>query len=422
MNEQDAKRLDRLTDRVLDIASVKTGKPSKLKVSQDSIERLTEAVNIMQESMLGSLLDRAEMQKFELAFENASDQIVITDPEGLILYANKALEKTSGYSPKQVRGKTIGDKSLWSGKMPSSFFDGIWRTIREGKTDFKGEVQNRRANGEDYISEIHVAPVLDSSQKVRYLVIIERDITEAKKLEQAKDNFLSIASHELQTPLTAIHWHVEMIKSQDFGPLNAQQTEFVQTIEQITKQLSGLVKMLLNTSRIDVGSVAIKPEPMNLKSVIETVITEIQGSIKERKITVKQRYPAKIRAIPLDKNLIYVALTNLFANAVKYNKEKGTISVSVEATKAAYRVRISDTGMGIPANQQDRIFSRMFRADNARMANIQGSGLGLYITKWIIESAGGTIGFTSTMNKGSTFIFTIPFTGMTLRKGTKTLE
>lgn len=422
MNDQEAKRLTQLTERVLEMASIQKTQAPKWKESQDLIDRLKASLDIFQNSVLGSLLDSAETQKFELAFEHASDQIVITDPEGRILYANRALERITGYDRQQARGKTIGDKDLWSGSMPASFFAELWQTVKEKKIDFKGEVQNVRANGEAYVSEIHVAPVWGTLKQIRYLVIIERDITETKKLEQAKDNFLSIASHELQTPLTAIHWHVEMLKSDDFGELNGQQKEFVQTIDQITKQLSDLVKMLLNTSRIDVGSVAVKPEPVSLKAVIEQVVTELQGSFKEKKISVMRHFPPRMRTIPLDKILMNVAFTNLLSNGVKYNKNGGSISVSVSAEKTGYRVGVADTGMGIPLHQHDRIFSRMFRADNARMSNIQGSGLGLYITKWIVESAGGTISFSSVEGKGTTFTFTIPFTGMAAKKGTKTLQ
>lgn len=422
MNSTESKLIQALTDRILTVAPIRGEQHPKWKTAQDPLDRLTIAVDVLQQGMASYLFNRAEMRKFELAIENASDQIVITDPDGFILFANRAMEKMSGYSPETAHGKNIDSKEAWLGSMPESFFAEMWRTVREEKTPFNRTIQNKKTNGQEYISELHVAPVLDGGMNLRYVVLIERDVTQEKKLEQAKDTFLSIASHELQTPLTAIHWHVEMLKSRDFGELNGKHHEFVQTIDDVTKKLSSLVKMLLNTSRIDVGSVAINPEPTNIKTVFEAVFKELEGQIGEKKLSVRQQYPSKMRMISLDKNLIHVAFINLLSNAVKYNKEKGSISVKVIPLKTGYRIRVSDTGMGIPASQHDRIFSRMFRADNARMANIQGTGLGLYITKWVVESAGGTIEFTSVIDEGTTFTMTLPFTGMTAKKGTKTLD
>lgn len=422
MNEHETKKVETITDRLLSMAPIRGEKHPRWKETQDPLDRLSIALDVLQGSLAGSLFDRAETRKFELAVENASDQIVITDRDGLILFANRALETVTGYSPQTAHGKNIDSKDLWLNHMPQSFFDEFWQRVKQEKKPYKRVFSNKRANGQEYISEMNVTPVLDSVLNLRYVVIIERDITEAKKLEQAKDTFLSVASHELQTPLTAIHWYVEMLKSQDFGALNHKQMEFVMTINQVTKQLSDLVKMLLNTSRIDVGSVAVKPEPVDIKAVIETVVKEIQGGIAEKNLALVQKYPAKIQKIPLDKNLIQVAFTNLLSNAVKYNKREGKISILVSALKNGYRIEVSDTGMGIPPSQQDRIFSRMFRADNARTSNIQGTGLGLYITKWVVESAGGTIGFTSVVDEGTTFVITLPFTGMAEKKGTKTLD
>jgi two-component system sensor histidine kinase VicK len=422
MNELETKNIGALADRILSMIPIRKGRSLPEKDGQDPLKRLSFALDVLQEGMASSLFDRAENRKFELAVENASDQIVITDPDGLILFANRAMEKISGYSSREARGKLITAKHVWLEAMPEAFFNEIWKTLKQEKKEIKRAVKNKKANGEAYISEMHIAPVLDSGQNLRYIVIIERDITEVKKLEQAKDTFLSVASHELQTPMTAIHWYLEMIKSEDFGKLNLKQKEFVQTIDQVTKQLSGLVKMLLNTSRIDVGSVAIKPEPINIQLSLEAALKEAQGSIEEKTLTVTQEYPDKMLPIPLDKNLIQVAFRNLITNAIKYNKENGSISVNTSETPSGYQVEISDTGMGIPSSQHDRIFSRMFRADNARGANIQGSGLGLYITKWIVESAGGSITFTSKENEGTTFAVTLPFTGMTATKGTKTLD
>lgn len=422
MNESETQRLTRLTNLVIDMASVRGAVQPKWKSSQDSIDRLAGALKLLQERLWDTLFDNVETQKFAQAFENASDQIVIADERGTILNANKALKRVSGYAPKDVRGKSIDAPDLWYGKMPRTFFVELWKTVREKQKDFKREIECQHADGSTYVSEVHVSPVWDEAKNLRYLVIIEHDITQQKRLEQAKDNFLSIASHELQTPLTAIHWHIEMLKNQELGELNEKQQEFIETIEQVSKRLSSLVKMLLNTSRIDVGSVAIKPQPVDLRSVAQTALKQMQGAIAQKRLKIKEQYPKSIKKIPLDKNLIQVALSNLLSNAVKYNKDRGSVTVEIQKTKDGYTVSVSDTGIGIPANQHANIFDRLFRADNARISNIEGSGLGLYITRWIAESAGGTISFVSKEGKGSTFTLFVPLAGMTAKKGAKTLE
>ena len=149
-----------------------------------------------------------DLEKFKLAVENASDQIAITDKEGVVLYINKAVELITGYLAKEIIGQKAG--KLWGGLMEKDFYTKMWKIIKEDKIFFKGEIKNKRKNGQIYYAEINISPILDKNDDVEFFVAIERDITQAKDIDRAKTEFVSIAAHQLRTPLSAINWSMEL--------------------------------------------------------------------------------------------------------------------------------------------------------------------------------------------------------------------
>lgn len=360
-----------------------------------------------------------DLQKFKLAVEYASDHIMITDIDGHILYVNKAAEKTTGYSIEEMIGQR---PSLWGKKMGPEFYKKLWETIKVKKEVFTGQLINQRKDGEKYEVELHIAPVLDKENKVIFFVGIERDITKEKEIDRAKTEFVSLASHQLRTPLSTIKWYAEMLLSDDAGKLNKQQRDFINEIYVGNQRMVGLVSSLLNVSRIELGTFAIESEPVNFVEIAESVVGELLPEIKNKKLNLKKNYDANIPLINGDSKLVRIIFQNTLSNAVKYTPEKGQITLTVEKREPNIFISVADTGYGIPKGQQSRIFEKLFRADNVREKDTDGTGLGLYIVKAIVDEGGGKIWFESIENKGTTFYVTLPLAGMKKKEGTKGLS
>ncbi|MEZ4179985.1 MAG: ATP-binding protein [Candidatus Doudnabacteria bacterium] len=363
-----------------------------------------------------------ETQKFQLAVESASDQVIISDPEGIILYTNPATEKITGFSQDEIIGKKVGTKELWGGHMSRDFYQELWRTIKIEKKVFVGEVKNKRKSQEEYISQVSISPVLDQKGEVLFFVSIERDITKEKMVDQAKTEFVSLASHQLRTPLTAIGWYTEMLLAGDAGKITKKQKEFLEEVYAGNKRMVDLVNALLNVSRLELGTIAVEPEPANIIEIAQGVISDLKAIILEKQDKIVTHFDQNIPITPLDKKLVYMIFQNLLTNAIKYSPDKSTITTSIQTDETNIKISVADQGLGIPQSQQDKIFTKLFRADNVKGTDTTGTGLGLYIIKSILDHSGGTIRFESIQNQGTTFFVTIPKSGMKKQEGSKTLN
>jgi signal transduction histidine kinase len=189
-----------------------------------------------------------------------------------------------------------------------------------------------------------------------------------------------------------------------------------------------LVSALLNVSRIELGTFIVEPEKIDLQKVSQSVLAEVKKSIDDKKLKIIENYKSEVGKVNADPNLIRIVFQNLVTNAIKYTPEKGTITISIDRVKAkdsdqeGYLIKCADTGYGIPKDQQSKIFTKLFRADNVRDKSIDGTGLGLYIIKSILEHSKGKIWFESELNKGTTFYVFLPREGMVKKAGTKKLN
>jgi len=357
-----------------------------------------------------------DLEKFRLAVEHSSEHTIITDENGTILYANPAAQEITGYSLKEM----IGQKSsLWGNRMNKDFYERMWHTIKDEHKVFIGEINNRRKNGEEYIAHIEIAPVLDENKKIIFFVGIEYDITKAKQIDKSKSEFVSLASHQLRTPLSAINWYTEMLMDEDVGKLNEKQRDYLQEIYRSSKRMAALVSSLLNVSRIEMGTFAIEPKSMDVVALIKSIIEDLAPQIEKKGQTLTEDY-RDVGMINIDPNLMRTIVQNLVSNAVKYTQKGGQIKISIDKNHSI-TLDVSDNGYGIPQNQQSHIFSKFFRADNAKEKETDGNGLGLYMVKEVVKKAGGRIWFESEENKGTTFHVSIPLTGMIGKPGEKQL-
>ncbi len=266
--------------------------------------------------------------------------------------------------------------------------------------------------------------VKDKNGRPVSCVVIFEDMTKEKQIDKAKTEFVSLASHQLRTPLSTVNWYTEMLLAGDAGKINKEQKKYLDEIYHGNQRMVELVNALLNVSRLELGTFTIEPEPTDIVVLAKSAIDEQKHQIDEKKLKFSDHFNDDIPKINADPKLLRMVFQNLLSNAVKYTPEEGNIefAISYDQENKSINIKVTDTGYGIPKNQQDKIFTKLFRADNVREKDTEGTGLGLYIVKSIIEQTGGAIRFESEENKGTTFYISLPITGMQKKTGTKQLE
>lgn len=364
--------------------------------------------------------------KDEAILGSISDGLVVADKKGNFLFFNEAARKILGV------GETKKESSEWSGVYNTFYPDGktvypsdqlpLVRAMRGESVDKELLfIRNPSVPNGVFIS-ITARPVKTANNKQLGGVVVFRDMTHEQEVDRAKTEFVSLASHQLRTPLSAIKWYAEMLLAGDAGKLKHEQNDYVNEIHTGNQRMIDLVNALLNVSRIDLGTFAIEPEPIRLEEIAESVLTEMTQQIHQKKMHVQKRYAPGLPTVNADPKLMRIVLQNLFTNAVKYTPEEGNVNIEISKNAKDILIQVADTGYGIPKAQQDQIFKKLFRADNVRERETDGTGLGLYIVKSVVEQSGGTIRFESEENKGTTFYITLPLQGMKKKKGTKGLS
>lgn len=360
----------------------------------------------------------SDLTKFKQAVDGVSDHVIITNPGGVIIYANKAASKITGYSNEEMLGRT---PALWGKQMPREYYEQFWKTIKTEKRPFVGQLLNRRKTGELYDVEISVSPILDNQGNLEYFVGIERDITKQKAVDKMKSEFISLASHQLRTPLSAVKWFGKMLVDGDAGNLNELQKQYMTKINESNEREIKLVNSLLNVSRIESGRIVVEPKPTNMKDLVEAVVSEIKLNVAATKKQISWEVEENVPTMNIDADLVRHVFINLLTNSVRYTGDDGKIDLRVSFRAGELVCEVKDNGIGIPAVEQDRLFEKFFRASNATKKETDGNGLGLFLAKAIVESSGGKIGFVSKEGEGTTFWFTLPVTGMKRRSGELTM-
>jgi signal transduction histidine kinase len=244
---------------------------------------------------------------------------------------------------------------------------------------------------------------------------IIRQVEEIAKLNKLKTEFVSVASHQLRTPLSAIRWEAELMLTKLNKGLNEKQKKSIESMNLLATRMTRLVNDLLDVTRIDQGRLMLKKEKVNMVELAGEVVTELLSLVKEKnlKIAFKNNSKSKINNnkslnVLSDRERLKLVMENLFSNSIKYTKSGGKIEIDVDKSRGFIIFSICDNGVGIPKEQQAQVFSKFFRSDNVVKYQTEGTGLGLYIAKNIIEQSGGRIWFQSREDTGSVFNFSLP--------------
>jgi len=482
--------------------------------------------------------DHQELTKYRLALDSAFDHIVITDPNGIVIYANPGVEALTGYS----NGETVGSKAgkLWGGLMSKKLYKELWDKIKIDKVPFVGTITNKRKNGELYEAEVKITSILNSEGEIIFFVGIERDITKEKNTEiekikneailenigeglvvtdidgkiivvnnafvqltgwnlfevvgknmfdvlvkyddkgteisrdkrslyrvlvgevtegrvstisdthwykrkdgtklpvtgvvtpivvdgiisgavqlfrditkekevdKMKTDFISLVSHQLRTPLTSIRWFIELLRNDLENNCSADQKEYILKIDQSNNAMIDLVNSLLNVSRIESGKLVIVPDNVDGVSLLKEVIGEVEVQYKEKNQKLSVEIANDFPTLYIDKGLLRQIFINLLTNAIKYSDYEKEIRVILQYAENEIVFEVIDQGCGIPDNQFDKIFHKFFRAENALKIDTNGSGLGLYMVKSIVNVFNGSITYSSKIDRGTVFTVRIP--------------
>ncbi|MDO8486148.1 MAG: ATP-binding protein [Candidatus Staskawiczbacteria bacterium] len=368
--------------------------------------------------------------KQEAILASIGDSVMACDKEGLVILFNRKAVAMSGFSAKEVIGKHYDHVVKFVREIdnePSEDF--IAEAMKTGhKTIMADNTLLVRKNG----SKI---PVADSAEPIRYThgvligcVVVFRDITQEKKTDHAKSEFVSLVSHQLKTPGTIVGLYAEQLLKGSGGELTTKQKEYVNEIRGANQRMTDIVNTLLNISRMEMGIFSVEPTPVDVITVFKNSIKDSHANLYKKHLTLKEEYHQSEHVLSIDTLLLNMVFSNLISNSIKYTSSGGNISVKSSKVKKYEKINsnivkedsllvsVSDNGLGIPTSEQDKIFTKFFRSDNARNEHTDGTGLGLYIVKLILDQIGGDVWFTSQENKGTIFYFTVPLKG-TKQKG-----
>ena len=383
-----------------------------------------------QQSAILNILDDLEAEKNKLQEEKAKDDaildnvgdgLIVLDRDARIMVMNVVAQELLGWAAARVVGKQMSEVVKLTneeGNAVPPAERSFTQALLSGKKVSSSAYFLTRKNKTRFPAAISASPVF-FGKKVIGVVNIFHDIAREKAIDRAKTEFVSLASHQLRTPLSAINWYAEMLLAGDVGRVNKEQKEYLDEIYRANKRMVALVSALLNVSRIELGTMAIMPEPTILSELAEDVLNELAHQISLKELRIVKEFRKDVPTMRVDPRLVRVIFQNLLSNAVKYTPAKGKINVSIARKDPDAMIRVEDSGYGIPTAVHPKIFTKLFRADNARERDAEGTGLGLYIVKSIVDQSGGNIWFESAENKGTTFFVTLPLAGMTKREGTK---
>ena len=367
--------------------------------SPDEIGQLALSLNQMSEDLENKIkIISEDRDKMEVVLSSVIEGIAAIDREGKIMLYNYAFEKIINFP----RNKALG-KFHWEIIRNNQLNKLLKETLQEGQTLTREIILFLPS---EKIFKASSAP-LGGKSNIWGAVVVLNDITEIKRLERMRVEFVANVSHELRTPLTSIQGFIETLKDGAINdPEKAQ--HFLKIIEDQSNRLNNLIEDLLHLSKIESQEILMNFQSVNLKELIDQVILEFKEKIEDRKHHIKVNIYPHLSRLKVDPEQIKTVMRNLLDNAIKYTPDKGEISISALEREKDIYIEIADNGMGISAEHLPRIFERFYRVNKDRSRKLGGTGLGLAIVKHIIQAHQGTIGVESKPGKGSKFFFTLP--------------
>jgi PAS domain S-box-containing protein len=373
----------------------------------------------------------AEASRFRVTLASIGDAVIVTDTAGRVTFLNDVAAILTGWPQAQALGKDIADVfCIVNEDTGQPVENPVVRVLRDGT--IVGLANHTRLIAKDGIERPIAdsgAPIRDAHGQIIGVVMVFRDITERVRVDQERaellvrerqarivaeqalnlrDQFLSLAAHELKTPLTAILGNIELFKRRASREqsLSEGMLRTFRVIEDQTNRLNQMVFSLLDVSRIEMGQLTIERQPVDVCALVRRVVDEVQPTLSEHQM--QARCLSEPLVIQGDALRLEQVLQNLIQNAVKYSAPTAPIVVEVSQRERHVCIVVRDTGIGIPPSSLSHVFERFYRAPNVDQSNISGTGIGLYVVKQIIKLHGGEVVVESIEGEGSTFTVMLP--------------
>lgn len=346
-----------------------------------------------------------ERNKLNAVLHNMGDGVFVLNKDKEIVLINKEALKLTGFSLKECSDKPYGEILQFvfendHSKTNTSFIDKAYETKQI--QEMTNHTVLQRKDGSFVPVKDSASPLIDSKGNVVGCVVVFRDISEERKIDKAKDEFVSLASHQLRTPLTAIAWYTQLLTEKGMN-LTKEQGEIAQNIQDGTERMASLINALLRVTNFELGKITTQKDKVSFAKTVENIKTRYANLIKERGIKININIPEELDTYVADEDFIYLLLENLITNAVKFSKENSEVNISLEKVGNDLLFEVEDFGIGIDKEYHDKVFSKLFRTERARNVDTMGVGLGLYLCKLIVDRLGGKIWFDSEQDKGSKF-------------------
>ncbi|GEM_PF-1207298 len=353
------------------------------------------------------------LEKFKNAFANTDEMMMITDKNGFIEYVNPAFERITGYTLEEIKNKQ--PSILKSGHHPEEFYRNMWNTILAGRS-WQGLIVNRRKDGKEYTEEMIISPIKDEKGEIISFVAVKKDVTERIKAEEVlklakikaeesdriKTNFLSMMSHEVRTPLTVILGFLDIIKSSISEDAFPEKEHIFGIIERNSKRLMTLINDIIDISRIESNEMKLQLETLPLLPMLMKITAEFEMEARAKGLRIIEDFDVDDVYVNVDENRFHQIMANLFSNAVKFTSH-GEITLSAKRDDKKVYVSLKDTGIGIPSEFIPHLFEFFRQAEEGYSRNFEGAGLGLAITKKLVNLMKGEIYVESEYGKGTKF-------------------
>jgi PAS domain S-box-containing protein len=342
------------------------------------------------------------IQYYASIAQNISDAVISTNMDDKIQSWNKGAESLYGWQSYEVIGSALSEvvHTTYGVQQKKEMREEL---LQEG--NWKGELSHKRKNGSRVFVLTSMSLLRDEDNKPLGIVSVNRDISDRKKLEQGKDDFIALASHELKTPLTSTKLYIDVLKQRFEDTHDKKSLTYLLKINDQVRKLLELVNYLLDVSKVQAGKLQFTVERTHIDTFVREVVRDIEQLTETHHFHIEGKTEAYVL---LDKDRLRQVLVNILNNSIKYSSQANKVDVSIRKENTHIIVSIRDFGIGIPKEKHTKIFERFYQVDDSKGYTYSGIGLGLYISKEIIEKHNGKIWVESEEGRGSTFYFSLP--------------
>jgi PAS domain S-box-containing protein len=361
--------------------------------------RMAERIRELRHSDLGKLI--VAQQTTEAAIDSLYDPVIVTDEDGRVTKLNPAAEEIFGVE-QQNSGKHVGELAR-DGRIAGAVAEAL-ESQRPVTGDGMSQVLPLAVDGSERAFRVRTTPMRDGAKHLLGAVTLLEDITHLREIDRLKSEFIATASHELRTPLTSVQMGVHLLLEGAVGELNDKQTEVLSACREDCERLDKLMRDLLDLSRIEAGENQPQLQTLSLRELIRKEADELRPQVETKGLSFQVELAPDLPAVVADPSQIARVITNLVVNAIRYTKQ-GEIRINAARRGRYVAVSVSDTGIGIKGEYLPHIFEKFVQVPGAPTG---GAGLGLAISRLIVEAHGGQISAQSELDQGATFTFTLP--------------